>query len=74
MFGADWCGDCRRAKEVLARLNVPFTYDTKDDGRPQAKAISGRQNIPCVQFPDGSHMTEPSNAALEQKCHDLKLC
>ena len=28
MYGADWCGDCRRSKRLLAELNV--SYDLVD--------------------------------------------
>lgn len=73
MYGADWCGDCLRAKDVLARLNVAFEYDTAGNGREQAMKVSGRQNIPVVVFPDGSHLTEPSNLELAQKCKDCGL-
>ena len=24
-YGADWCGDCRRSKRLLAELNVEYT-------------------------------------------------
>lgn len=73
MFGADWCPDCRRAKAVLERLKVEFTYDQKDDGRPKALEISGQKGIPCIQFPDGSFLTEPSDSVLEKKLKELKL-
>lgn len=33
----------------------------------QARAISGRTNIPVVLFPDGTHFTEPSDAELRAK-------
>ena len=26
MYGADWCGDCRRSKGYLTAHGVPFTY------------------------------------------------
>jgi len=70
MFGADWCGDCRRAKSVLNREGVDYEWvDTEavDDAADRAKAISGRTNIPVIVFPDGSHLVEPSNAELLAK-------
>jgi len=70
MFGADWCGDCRRAKSVLNREGVDYEWvDTEavEDAADRAKAISGRTNIPVIVFPDGSHLVEPSNAELLAK-------
>jgi glutaredoxin-like protein len=70
MYGATWCGDCRRAKRVLdARgteyVNVDLVADpTRAD---DAEAISGRKNIPVVVFPDGDVLVEPSDAELTAK-------
>ena len=73
MYGADWCGDCKRAKAVLDKLSVQYTYETEGDGRKKATQIAGRQNIPVITFPDGSFLQEPSSAVLEKKLKDLKL-
>jgi mycoredoxin len=70
MFGADWCGDCRRAKAVLAAEGVDYEWiDTEavEDAADRARAISGRTNIPVIVFPDGSHLVEPSNDELRAK-------
>ena len=74
MYGADWCGDCRRAKAVLDARGVAYEYidvDAIEDAAQAALAISGRTNIPVIVFPDGSHQVEPSNAALEAKLATL---
>jgi ribosomal protein S13 len=42
-------------------------------GRTKALEISGRKNIPCIQFPDGSFLTEPNDTTLESKIKELKL-
>ena len=73
MYGADWCGDCKRAKAALEKLGVKYTYVTEGDGRAKAKEIAGRQNIPVITFPDGSFLQEPSGAVIEKKLKDLKL-
>jgi mycoredoxin len=68
MFGAEWCGDCRRSKAVFERLGTEFEYvdlEAVADGADRAKAISGRTNIPVIVFPDGTHLVEPTDAALE---------
>lgn len=70
MYGADWCGDCRRAKAVLDREGVEYTYVdlvATPEAVEVAQQISGRQNIPVVVFPDGSHMVEPTNKDLLAK-------
>ena len=70
MYGADWCGDCRRSKALLDAEGIEYSYvDTEaiEDAADRARAISGRTNIPVIVFPDGSHLVEPSNAELRAK-------
>ncbi len=68
VYGADWCPDCRRSKKLLDRLGVAYTYvDVDEDAAALATMKSlngGRQSIPVVVFPDGHHLTEPSDPAL----------
>ncbi|MDX2377470.1 NrdH-redoxin [Microbacterium sp. LRZ72] len=76
MFGAEWCGDCRRTKKQLDDLDVTYTYvDLEADpaAADVAKDISGRTNIPVVVYPDRSHHVEPSNADVEAKLRELNL-
>ncbi|MDQ4215232.1 glutaredoxin family protein [Microbacterium sp. ASV81] len=76
MFGADWCGDCRRTKKQLDELGIEYTYiDLIEDpaAADVAKEISGRTNIPVVVYPDSSHHVEPSNADVEAKLRELAL-
>ncbi len=73
MYGADWCGDCRRSKALLDRRGVQYDYidlEAVADAADRAKAISGRTRIPVVVFPDGTHVTEPSDAELASKLDD----
>ena len=73
MYGAAWCGDCRRSKALLDRRGVHYDYvdlEVVVDGADQAKAISGRTQIPVVVFPDGTHFTEPTDAELAAKLDD----
>lgn len=70
MYGAEWCGDCRRAKMILDREGVDYTYVDlveQPEAVEIAREIAGRPNIPVVVFPDGSHMVEPSNKQLLEK-------
>jgi glutaredoxin len=67
VYGADWCGDCRRSEALLKALNVE--YEKKDveqsaEFTEEARNISGRTNIPVILFADGKHLVEPSDADL----------
>lgn len=67
MYGAEWCGDCRRAKSWLTRNNVPFTYvdvEHDDEARDRAVEIAGRKNIPVVVLPNGDFLVEPTDTQL----------
>lgn len=70
MFGAQWCGDCRRSKSLLDTLGVDYDYvdlESVEDGADRAKAISGLSRIPVIAFPDDTHAVEPSDSALHAK-------
>ena len=76
MYGADWCGDCRRSKALLDRLGVEYAYlqvDTDDALRDRAIGIAGRQSIPVIVFPDGSFLVEPSDTVLSEKVAELGM-
>lgn len=76
MYGADWCADCRRTKRQLDELGVDYEYlDVENDEalRDRAIAISGKQSIPVVVLPDGSHLVEPSNPGLLARLVELGL-
>jgi glutaredoxin len=67
MYGADWCGDCRRSEKLLNALGVE--YEKKDveqsaEFTEEARAISGRTNIPVIIFSDGKYLVEPSDPEL----------
>ncbi|TFC26512.1 glutaredoxin family protein [Cryobacterium sp. TMT2-18-3] len=74
MFGAEWCGDCRRSKKFLDARNVDYDYVDLllvGDGADRALAISGRTQIPVILFPDGTHVVEPSDSMLHAKLTQL---
>jgi mycoredoxin len=75
MYGADWCRDCRRSKKLLDGMGVDYEYidvDAIEHAADDARAISGRTNIPVVTFPDGTHSVEPSDAELRAKVEALQ--
>ena len=74
MYGAQWCGDCRRSKAVLDNHGVHYDYvdlEAVEDGADRAYAISGRTNIPVIVFPDATHLVEPSDADLRTKLEQI---
>jgi glutaredoxin len=75
-YGAEWCGDCRRAQALLEHYGVGFTYhdvDASEETRTEAVELSGRPNIPVLVFPDGSILTEPSNPLINEKLTELGM-
>jgi glutaredoxin len=60
MYGADWCGDCRRSKRLFEELNV-------------VEINGGAKSIPVIVFSDGTHLTEPSDNDLKAKLVSLGI-
>ena len=77
MYSADWCGDCRRSKRLLNELNIPYNIIDVDADESAAEKVieinGGMRSIPVIVFDDGTHLTEPSDAALKEKLHTLGL-
>ncbi|MEY3736896.1 MAG: hypothetical protein RLZZ251_612 [Actinomycetota bacterium] len=77
MYGAEWCGDCRRSKRFLDSKSVAYTYiDVEADATASDKVIEingGMRSIPVIVFADGTHLTEPSDKALEEKLISLHI-
>ena len=77
MYSGEWCGDCRRSKRLLDSLNVEYSIiDIEADEAAAAKVIeinNGMRSIPVIIFPDGTHMTEPSDTELKAKLVALKI-
>ena len=74
MYGADWCGDCRRSKRVFETLHVEYTYVDVVEKIEAIETVKnynkGAKNIPVIVFPDGSHLTEPADDVLEAKLRE----
>lgn len=68
LYGADWCGDCRRAKAWLIGAGIEFTeVDVENDEQARSTAVDlagGRRNIPVVVLPGGAVLVEPTNTEL----------
>ena len=71
VYGATWCPDCRRAKRFLGDQRVPYEWhdiEVDPDGVRIVQARNdGKNIIPTILFPDGSHLAEPSNEELAAK-------
>jgi glutaredoxin len=67
VYGADWCGDCHRARRQLDDAGVAYRYvDLGQDAAARALVDrSGIQAIPIVVTPAGEVLVEPSTAELD---------
>jgi thioredoxin reductase (NADPH) len=71
VYGAPWCPDCRTSKQFLGEQRIPYDWFDIDQDPDAARFVreknGGKQIIPTIVFPDGSFLTEPSNAELARK-------
>ncbi|MDP9297621.1 MAG: FAD-dependent oxidoreductase [Actinomycetota bacterium] len=71
IYGASWCPDCRRAKRFLADQRIPYEWHDIEVEPEGVNVVQQRNNgnnvIPTIIFPDGSHLSEPSNEELADK-------
>jgi mycoredoxin len=66
VYGADWCGDCRRTKRWLEAGGHAFRWVdlNAETATRQSLADAGYLAIPVVAFPDGTVLVEPSDAQM----------
>lgn len=71
IYSTVWCPDCKRAKKFFAENRVQYVnVDIEQDAKAMAfveKVNNGMRVIPTIVFPDGSILSEPSNALLAEK-------
>ena len=71
LYGTQWCGDCKRAKQFLGEQRVHYRFvdvDADEAGLAYVEQVSdGKRVIPVIVFGDGSTLVEPSNAELAAK-------
>ena len=71
VYGAPWCPDCKRAKAFLAAHRIPYDWiDVDQDARGLEhiqQLQDGGRTIPTIEFPDGTHLLEPSDDELAAK-------
>lgn len=69
VYGAEWCGDCHRAKRMLDRSGIGYEYidvDADPEAKRRAVDLSGRRRIPVIVFPEGTILVEPTDPELEE--------
>ncbi|MHB1988507.1 MAG: FAD-dependent oxidoreductase [Acidimicrobiales bacterium] len=71
VFGTQWCGDCKRAKQFFGEQRIHYRFidvDMDSEGLAYVEQVNdGKKIIPVIKFPDGSTLVEPSNADLAAK-------
>ncbi|MQA05114.1 MAG: mycoredoxin [Streptosporangiales bacterium] len=71
MYTTQWCGYCRRLKSQLDRAGIGFAeVDIEADPQAAEYVMSvngGNQTVPTVVFPDGTALTNPSVAQVEER-------
>jgi len=71
IYSTVWCPDCKRAKRFFAEHRIQYVnIDIEQDPEGMAyveKVNNGKRVIPTIVFPDGSILSEPSNAQLAEK-------
>jgi mycoredoxin len=71
LYSTPWCGYCHRLKAQLARAGIEF-HEVDIEQQPEAAAIvervnRGNQTVPTLVFADGSALTNPSVAEVEER-------
>ena len=68
LYGANWCGDCRRAKKFLGEQRVHYDWiDITDNNEAIAfveNVNDGKRRIPTIVLGDDEVLSNPSNAEL----------
>lgn len=71
VYSTVWCPDCKRAKKFFNDHRIQYTnIDIEKDAEAMKyveKVNQGMRIIPTIVFPDGSTLSEPSNAELAGK-------
>ncbi len=68
LYGADWCPDCHRSRDLLDELNIEYNYydiDSDENIKKRMLEITdGKNVIPTIVLPDGQILQEPTNPEL----------
>jgi thioredoxin reductase (NADPH) len=71
LYGATWCPDCRRSKAFLGEQRIAYRYIDLEAHPEEIQTVldlnDGKQIIPTIVFPDGTHLAEPTNEELAER-------
>jgi mycoredoxin len=68
VYSTTWCGDCRRARRVIAEAGLTYREINIERNAEAARVVEclngGMRSVPTILFPDGRTLVEPTNAVL----------
>lgn len=71
IYGTEWCGDCRRARQFLDQHNIPYQWINIDHDKEAERFVlttnHGMRSVPTLLFPDQSILVEPPPFLLAEK-------
>ncbi len=71
MFTTTWCGYCHRLKSQLDRAGIEYEVvdiENEPEGAELVEhANGGNQTVPTLLFEDGSTLTNPSVAQVQER-------
>lgn len=71
VYGASWCPDVKRSRELLDREGVDYSYvDVEADAAAEARVRElqdGARRIPTIVWEDGTFLVEPSDDELSAR-------
>jgi thioredoxin reductase (NADPH) len=71
VYSTTWCPDCKRSKRFLSEHRIPYRNVDIEHSAEAADFVqeinSGMRIVPTIIFPDGTILTEPSDAELAEK-------
>lgn len=71
VYGTTWCGDTRRARNILDEAKIPYEWVDIDQNTAAAEYVksvaNGFRSVPTIVFPDGEILVEPTSYQLRGK-------
>ena len=71
MYTTSWCGYCVRLKRGLAQAGIEYSeINIEQDENAAVRVMEvngGNQTVPTLEFTDGSALTNPSVAQVQEK-------
>jgi glutaredoxin-like protein len=71
LYGTTWCGGSRRCRRLLDKHGIAYKWvdiDQDDNAGKFLESLNGgHRSVPTIVWPDGSKLTEPTEAELAIK-------